>query len=157
MWCLGPSPRTHSARRTQQAVLRWRQNVAISSSLWEARATVQGWRNAPRWLADLCKGQTFSSVGPVTSLYLASSLFPWQPGISPSNGRMWERGHSPRNDQVQETNHPFLSWGPGPHLDGCLHEELTLKSRLTTPSSTSHFVLPLTPMQPMRKRCGLES
>lgn len=84
-------------------------------------------------------------------------LSPWQPGVSPSNGRMWERGHSPRNDQVQETNHPFLSRGPGPHLDGCLHEALTLKSRLTTPSSTSHFVLPLTPMQPMRKRCGLES
>jgi len=34
---------------------------------------------------------------------------------------------------------------------------LTLNSRLTTPSRTSHLVFPLTPMQPMRKVRGLES
>lgn len=35
---------------------------------------IPGWGNAPRWLPSLCKGQAFSSVGPVTSLYLASSF-----------------------------------------------------------------------------------
>lgn len=157
MWCLGPGPRTHGVRQTQQDILRWRQNVNISSSLWEARGMVQGWGNAPLWLADHCKGRT-RRVGPVASLYIPSSFYSLDNQvISPSNGKMWERGHSPRNDQAQDTNHPFPSQGPGPRLDGCLHEPLTLKSRLTTPSSTSHFVLPLTPMQPMRKRCGLES
>lgn len=75
IWRFSFGHRALTPKRIQQdMLLRWRENLNISSSPQEAQILDQGWGDDPRWLANHCQGYP-RTVWSIISLYLPFSYY----------------------------------------------------------------------------------